>query len=87
MCHIVISSYTDQDNICLRIDDDGVGIAADQLLAMQSQPYDPNKHHAIQNIHRRIQLFYGKDYGVTISSVPGNGTSVLITLPMNYSTD
>ena len=87
ICHITISSYTNQNNIYLRVDDDGIGITADQLLAMQSQPYDPNKHHAIQNIHRRIQLFYGKDYGVTISSEPGNGTSVLITLPMNDSTD
>ena len=35
----------------------------------------------LHNVHQRIQLFYGKDYGLEISSVEGVFTKVLITLP------
>lgn len=35
----------------------------------------------LHNVHQRIQLFYGKDYGLNISSVEGVFTKVLITLP------
>lgn len=35
----------------------------------------------VRNVHERIQLIYGEDYGVTISSKLGEGTKVRITLP------
>lgn len=36
----------------------------------------------IRNVHERIQLLYGKDYGVGISSELGEGTKVKIELPL-----
>lgn len=36
----------------------------------------------IQNVHNRITLLYGEQYGVTISSTKGEGTKVKITLPL-----
>ncbi|WP_438347940.1 sensor histidine kinase [Paenibacillus sp. FA6] len=35
----------------------------------------------LHNVHQRIQLFYGMEYGLEISSVEGMYTKVLITLP------
>ncbi|MBO0461442.1 histidine kinase [Enterococcus sp. DIV1298c] len=35
-----------------------------------------------KNVHERIQLLYGADYGLHIDSVLGVGTSVTITLPI-----
>ncbi|PLT45182.1 histidine kinase [Paenibacillus sp. FSL W8-1187] len=35
----------------------------------------------IRNVHARILLLYGKDYGVTIRSKPGEGTRVQVRLP------
>ncbi|OAB36729.1 histidine kinase [Paenibacillus macquariensis subsp. defensor] len=35
----------------------------------------------LHNVHQRMQLFYGKDYGLIITSVEGVYTKVLITLP------
>jgi two-component system sensor histidine kinase YesM len=35
----------------------------------------------LHNVHQRIQLFYGMEYGLKISSVEGIYTKVLITLP------
>ncbi len=36
----------------------------------------------IQNVHNRITLLYGEQYGVTISSTKGEGTKVKITMPL-----
>jgi two-component system sensor histidine kinase YesM len=36
----------------------------------------------VRNVHDRIQLIFGESYGVTISSDPGKGTKVRITLPI-----
>ncbi|MDQ1236760.1 two-component system sensor histidine kinase YesM [Paenibacillus sp. SORGH_AS306] len=36
----------------------------------------------IQNVHNRITLLYGEEYGVTISSTKGEGTKVKITMPL-----
>jgi len=35
----------------------------------------------LHNVHQRMRLFYGKDYGLVITSVEGVYTKVLITLP------
>lgn len=80
-CHVKISTFCCGDNICMQVEDDGVGIPEEKLAQIMNRPYDPNDHHAIQNIHRRIQLFCGADYGVRLYSRPGQGTTVRITIP------
>ena len=35
----------------------------------------------IRNVHRRIQMVYGEEYGLTIDSEEGRGTLVMIRLP------
>ncbi|MFD1887034.1 sensor histidine kinase [Paenibacillus wenxiniae] len=36
----------------------------------------------VQNVHNRITLLYGEQYGVSISSQKGKGTKVKVTLPL-----
>jgi len=35
------------------------------------------------NVYRRIQAIYGERYGVSVDSVPGEGTTVTVRLPMD----
>jgi two-component system sensor histidine kinase YesM len=35
----------------------------------------------IVNSHRRIQLLYGREYGIRVQSNPGQGTTVTVVLP------
>lgn len=41
----------------------------------------PQSSIALYNIHQRIRLRYGADYGVTMESEPGRGTCVILRLP------
>ena len=41
---------------------------------------------AIYNTHRRLQILYGPDYGLTYSSKPGHGTEVEIRIPAKKET-
>ncbi|MEK3884103.1 sensor histidine kinase [Paenibacillus sp. PL2-23] len=36
----------------------------------------------MKNVHDRIQLLYGEDYGVVVESEPGEGTKVKIRIPL-----
>lgn len=39
---------------------------------------------ALPNIHKRIQLLFGEEYGVNVYSTLNRGTDVEITIPANY---
>ena len=42
-------------------------------------------HIGLQNVDRRIRMYYGEENPVTITSKPGEGTSVTICIPMQES--
>lgn len=69
--------------IC-EIMDNGVGMSREQLDRLWSR--DAQKGHpftgiGVRNVNDRINLLYGEGYGVHISSNPGEGTIVKITIP------
>jgi sensor histidine kinase YesM len=68
----------------IEIQDDGFGIDPESLSTtrqrLDSQVNESN-HHGLFNIHRRIRLMYGEEYGVTIESKAGEGTLVKLTIP------
>jgi two-component system sensor histidine kinase YesM len=68
--------------------DDGVGMAqsvAEKLLTDDSQVAARRfTGIGVKNVRERIQLYFGKRYGLAIHSEPGVGTSIIITLPQKY---
>ena len=36
---------------------------------------------ALQNVNKRIKLYYGKEYGITVRSTLYLGTDVMIVIP------
>jgi sensor histidine kinase YesM len=35
----------------------------------------------LRNVNRRVQLYYGREYGIRIQSAPGRGTTVELAVP------
>ena len=68
---------------------DGVGISPEILptiLSGNGHSTSGGTNIAIYNTHRRLQVLYGSDYGLTYSSKPGHGTEVEIRIPAKKET-
>lgn len=64
---------------CLTVRDNGAGFDASAFDL--NDPDGRAPHIGLRNTHRRIRLLYGEAYGLALSSVPGEGTTVTMRLP------
>jgi two-component system sensor histidine kinase YesM len=66
------------------IEDDGIGMPQqklDSLLVNEPHTETIGSGYGISNIHQRIRLYYGQEYGLEFSSCPGKGTTAIVTIP------
>lgn len=66
------------DYIVITISDNGHGISEEIIERIWKED---NDHFGIKNIHQRIQLYYGTDYGLQIFSPPQGGCCTILTIP------
>lgn len=81
---IVLTGWLENEDIVLLISDDGVGIPPEKLASILSgngSSSSGGTNIAVYNTHRRLQILYGNNYGLTYSSLPGQGTEVQIRIP------
>lgn len=80
---IAVRVTNKEDTIQIIVQDDGVGIPTAELeTLLRSLEQDvPGKGYGLYNIHRRIQMVYGKEYGIFITSEEQIGTTATITIP------
>ncbi|MFR3786087.1 histidine kinase [Agathobaculum desmolans] len=85
---IVISGTHLGKEMCLAVQDNGVGMSEAQLEKLRTElqssdaPQTTHGHGiALHNVQRRIQLHYGKQYGISVQSMAGNGCCVQVLLP------
>lgn len=86
---ITIEAVTNDDKVRIDVTDNGRGISEAELQRLNDGVYDiPSSERldkgsglGLRNVHERIELSYGKDYGLKITSEKGSFTKVSITLP------
>jgi two-component system sensor histidine kinase YesM len=80
-------------NIYISVEDNGVGIPPQRLEQVRLIIYGDvvnaekllnRSYSALRNVHQRLELIYGKQYGLTINSVEGRYTRTEMLLPMQY---
>lgn len=89
---ITITGRKENRMICLTVTDNGKGIPPEKLEELKSRFLDEARftdlgHRSKQsigltNIHTRIELYYGKGYGLSVESHETFGTTVGIKIPM-----
>ncbi|MFC4600891.1 sensor histidine kinase [Cohnella hongkongensis] len=82
--HIEISVFTDDGRLVLEVADDGQGMTEERLEQVNrilASRENTTEHIGLYNVHRRLVLLYGEEYGIRIESEPGVGTRVLLTIP------
>lgn len=81
---IEISAYIENEKLYIIVKDDGVGIEEDllkDLVFNLKEKYNSSDHIGLYNVHKRIELLYGIEYGLEINSEAGKGTEVILVLP------
>ena len=81
---IVITGWEENEDIYILISDDGIGIPEDilpNILSCERKKISSGTNIAVYNIHNRLQLLYGPDYGLTYESTYHHGCDVTIKLP------
>jgi len=85
--HIYIRVWGEPEAIVMEVEDDGVGMDAGQLArvtaAMEDEGEEPEQERGfgLRNVHQRIRLHDGPEYGLSLASAPGFGTTVTVRLP------
>ena len=84
---ITVRAFRDGGDVLIEVSDNGPGMPEEGVESL----LDPNGPAAaagakgsgigFRNVHRRIRLTFGADYGLTIFSEPDDGTTVRIRLP------
>lgn len=70
------------DSILCKIIDDGAGIRGNILNEIMDEETYESKGYGAKNIHQRLKVYFGNEYGMKIVSRRGIGTCVIITMPL-----
>ena len=82
---IRLRSFSENGNLHILITDNGKGMTGEELASLKqslNREEVSDESIGLVNVHQRIRLFYGEDYGIHISSSPGKGTEIKILLPL-----
>jgi len=85
---VSIGAHTVGKKLHIVVSDDGAGMDESELKAIRKlirAQSNKTNHIGLYNVERRIELLYGRGYGMTIDSVAGAGTTVRISLPVTRS--
>lgn len=91
--YLTIDAYSQDENIIIKIKDNGIGIKNQELEALKRSIETPfasqlqqqeAENFALRNLNQQIKLHYGDSYGLTIESAQNTGTSITITLPCQH---
>ncbi|OXM83320.1 sensor histidine kinase [Paenibacillus rigui] len=74
----------DQDGDCLRltVEDNGSGMDAEEVYAQLTQVTATRSSYALSNVYSRLQLYYGSEARMQLTSEPGVKTVVTLWIPL-----
>lgn len=93
---IVIRTETDAEAILISITDDGAGMSSERVYELNSRimraegasaVWEGHGHPGqgsgigLVNVHSRIQMHFGKEYGLQVESELGSYTRITIRIP------
>lgn len=87
-CHLTVSIVQEQEYLILTVSDTGVGISKEKLQKLQRQldGLEPAERIGLMNVHKRLQLMYGKGCGLSLDSELGEWTRVTVRIPARKET-
>ncbi len=82
---ITVTGKDGESEYYITVADDGMGMEEERLSEVRRELSGngdgEGKIYGLYNVNERIKLFYGEEYGISIESEYGKGTTVTIKLP------
>jgi two-component system sensor histidine kinase YesM len=81
-----------EEEIRIEVEDDGIGFPPEKLSRLQAELEDDTgdikleSGFGIGNVNKRIRLYYGKPYGLSVQSEYASGTCVTLVIPAKMET-
>ena len=83
--HVSVRLYRKNFYLFISVQDDGEGMTNEKLQevldTLEDMEDGPSKRVGLRNVHQRLKLFYGEEYGLRIYSQKNGGTKIDIMLP------
>jgi two-component system, sensor histidine kinase YesM len=83
----VRAKMKNENEVLLEVEDNGIGFTGEKLAQLQAELADDSgdirmeSGFGIGNVNKRIQLYYGKQYGLSVRSEYNTGTCVTLVIP------
>ena len=88
---IIVESSIDGDVLYITVSDDGLGMSGERLArlreSLESGENRTGRSIGIFNVLNRIRIYFGPEYGLTVDSMAGIGTTITIKLPLQRDTE
>lgn len=83
--YLGIRGYRKGNRICLVVADDGAGMEEEELEHILEKKEKKTKSNGVgvYNVQKRLQLYYGQEYGISYMSRKGEGTVATVTIPLD----
>ena len=84
---IVRARQRTEGEVLLEVEDNGIGLTPDQLARLQAELNDDSGEmkldsgFGIGNVNKRIRLYYGRQYGLSLRSEYNTGTCATLVIP------
>ncbi len=87
--NLSITGYKDEEKAYIVIEDDGAGMDSETKAHIfeEREKEKGRKGVGAPNVQKRLQLYYGPEYGLVYKDREGGGTVVVVTVPLNNKTD
>ncbi|WP_420795387.1 histidine kinase [Desulfofalx alkaliphila] len=79
---VKLTAKISDGEIHIAVHDDGVGIQPEMLSKVLKPGFGSGSGVGLSNVHERLKILFGEEYGITITSTPGKGTSVFVRIPL-----
>ncbi|WP_343248452.1 sensor histidine kinase [Diplocloster hominis] len=81
---ITVTGWQEEDKIILSVTDNGMGMSREEVSLLLTDSNRVHKHGSgvgLVNVNNRIQIVFGKEYGLIVESEPDKGTTVSVCIP------
>ncbi len=81
---IKVTGTLKDGNVTLSVADNGVGMSEEEVNLVLTDSNRIHKHGSgvgLVNVNNRIQILFGKEYGLRVESEPDEGTTVSVRIP------